>query len=115
MQKSMSISGMRHALGIQEALEQQLVLQRINVGDAQRVGHQRTGGRTAARSHGNVVLLRVADEVPDDQEVSGELHLLDDGEFARQPLLVVVERVLQPALPLQLAQQCPVAGQSLRG
>ena len=32
--------GHRHALGIQEALEQQIVLQRIDVGDAQHIGNQ---------------------------------------------------------------------------
>ena len=96
MQKSMSISGMRHALGIQEALEEQLVLQRIDVGDAERVGHQRSGSRSAARSDRNVVLFGVADEVPHDEEVSGELHLLDDVDLARQALLVIRQRMLQP-------------------
>ena len=65
-----------------------VVLQRIDIGDPKRIGDQRTRRRTAARAHRNVVLPRVADEVPDDQEVSGKLHLLDDGDFPRQPLLV---------------------------
>ena len=42
--------------------------------------------------------LRVADEVPDDQEVAGELHLLDHLDFAIQPLGVFGEVVLQTAL-----------------
>jgi hypothetical protein len=33
----------RDALGIQEALEQQVVAQRIQVGDAERIGDQRSG------------------------------------------------------------------------
>jgi hypothetical protein len=33
--------GHRHALGVQEPLEQQAVAQRIEVGDGQRIGHQR--------------------------------------------------------------------------
>jgi hypothetical protein len=59
------------ALGIQEALEEQLVLQRIDIGDAERVGNERSGGRSAAGTDGNVVLFGVADEVPDDQEIAG--------------------------------------------
>ena len=34
------------------------------------------------------MLARVADKVPDNQEVSGKLHLLNDGDFPRQTLLV---------------------------
>ena len=41
--------------------------------------------------------LGVADEVPDDQEVAGELHLLDDLDFAVQPLGVLRQIVLQAA------------------
>ena len=75
----------RHAdaLGVQEALEQQLVLDRIDVGDAHRVRDQRAGARAAARADRDAVLLGVADEVPDDQEVARELHLLDDAELER--------------------------------
>ena len=96
--------GQADALGIQEALEQQLVLQRIDVGDAQRVGDQRSCSRSAARPNRNVALLGVADEVPDDEEVSGELHLPDHLDLARQTLLVILQRVLQPAHGLELAQ-----------
>ena len=40
----------RDALGVQEALEQQVELQRVDVGDAQAVGHQAAGRRAAARA-----------------------------------------------------------------
>jgi hypothetical protein len=46
--------GHRRALGIKEALEQQTVLDRVDVGDAQRIGDQRAGCRTAARSDPDV-------------------------------------------------------------
>ena len=42
--------GHRHALRVEEALEQQVVAQRIEVGDAERVGDQRAGARAAARA-----------------------------------------------------------------
>ena len=40
----------RHALGIEEALEQQAEADRIEIGDGQRVGDQRAGARAAARA-----------------------------------------------------------------
>ena len=63
--------GQRHALGIQEALEDQVVLDRIDVGDPQAVGDEAAGRRSAARPDRNAVLARVADEIPRDQEVPG--------------------------------------------
>jgi len=83
--------GHRHAFGIQEALEQQLVLQRIEVGDAQSVGNERTGSRSAAGANGNFALFGIADKVPHDKEISRKLHLLDDVQFAFQSLFVVGE------------------------
>ena len=71
----------RHALGVQEALEQQVVGQRVDVGDLQRVGDDRAGGAAAARADGDAVALGPVDEVPDDQEVGVEAHLVDDAEL----------------------------------
>ena len=45
----------RDAFGIQEALEQQVVLDRIEIGDAERIGHQRAGAGAAARTHRHAV------------------------------------------------------------
>ena len=63
--------GQRDALGVQEALEDQVEVDRIDVGDPQAVGDQAAGGGAAARADRNALLARVADEVPDDQEVPG--------------------------------------------
>ena len=63
--------GQRHALGVEEALEDQVVLDRIDVGDPQAVGDEAAGRRSAAGADRNALLARVADEVPDDQEVPG--------------------------------------------
>ena len=73
----------RHRLArrVEEALEQQVVGERVEVGDVERVGDDRAGGRAAARADGDPVLLRVADEVPDDQEVGVEAHLGDHAEL----------------------------------
>ncbi len=69
--------GHRLAAGVQEALEEQVVAQRVEVGDAQRVGHDRAGRRAASRADGDAVGLGEAHEIPDDQEVVGEPHLAD--------------------------------------
>ena len=47
--------GHADALRIQEALEQQPVLQRVDIGDLHRVADQAAGRRTAARTHRNPV------------------------------------------------------------
>ncbi len=73
-----------HALRIEEALEQKVVRNRIEIGDAHRVGDDRAGARAAAWAHGNSRLLRVANEVPHDEEVPGEVHLRDDVELRRE-------------------------------
>ena len=64
-----------HALGVQEALEEQVVRDGIEIGDPQRVRDERARARAAARPDRDAVLLGVADEVPDDEEVARELHL----------------------------------------
>ena len=76
----------RHALGVEEALEEQVVAQRVDVGDPQRVGDDRAGGRATARADGDAVLLRPLDEVPDDQEVGVEAHPVDDAELVLHAL-----------------------------
>ena len=47
--------GHRDALGVEEALEEQVVGDGIEVGDAQRVGHERAGAGAAARAHRDAV------------------------------------------------------------
>ena len=78
----------RHALGVEEALEQQVEAERVEVGDGEHIGHHGTGTRATAGAHRNAVGLRIADEVRHDQEVAGELHLGDDVELKLQALFV---------------------------
>ena len=98
----------RHALRIQEALEQQSVAQRIEIGDAQRVRNQRAGSGTSSGADRNPVLFRPVDEVGNDQEVAGKTHLRDSLELEVEARLVlgapcstralVREERLEPAL-----------------
>ena len=112
--------GHGHPLRIEKAFEQQVVLQRIEIGDLQRIGHQRAGTGATARPHGNIVLLGPANEVHHDQEVAGETHL-DDGiqleieprAIFRLPLVeAVARRVEKPrqALVQPLVRQLPKIG-----
>jgi hypothetical protein len=73
--------GQRHPLRVEEALEDQAVLERVEVRDAQRVGDQATGGRSPARSHPDAVALRPGHEVRDHEEVRREAHLEDDADL----------------------------------
>ena len=77
-----------HALAprVEEALEQQVVLERVDVGDAERVADDGPGGGPAAGSHGDAVVLGELDVVPDDQEVGVEAHLADDPELEVEAL-----------------------------
>ena len=73
----------RHALGIQEALEEQFELQRINVRDAHRISDHRACRRAASGTDGNPLLPRPVDEVPDDQEIVHETLLFEQVDFER--------------------------------
>ena len=73
----------RHALGIQEALEEQIVVDRIEIGNAERPGHQRARTGATPRAHRNLVLASPANEVRDDQEVAGKTHAADHVQFRR--------------------------------
>ncbi len=81
----------RHALGIQEPLEEQHVLHRIDIRNLHRIGHQRSRRRSAPRSHGNAMIARVLDEVPHNQEVARVLHLLDDADLVLEPRLILLQ------------------------
>ena len=78
--------GHRHALGIEEALEQQIEAEGIEVGDGERIGDERACARAAPRPDRDALRLGVFDEVGDDQEVARELHLDDDVELEFEPL-----------------------------
>ena len=82
----------RHAFRVQEALEQQVEAQRIDVGDGQRPGGDGTGPRAAAGADGDPLAFRPLDEVGDDQKVAGEAHAGDDIQLVVQPLAIPVAR-----------------------
>jgi hypothetical protein len=76
----------RLARGVEEAFEEQVVRERVEIGDRERVGDDRARGGAAARADGDAVVLGVLDEVPDDQEVGVEAHLGDHAELELEAL-----------------------------
>ena len=90
--------GHGNALGIEEALEEQIVLERIDVGDAQRVADETAGGGTATGADGNFLGARVLDEIPNDQEVAFIVHLLDHFDFGAEAALVLGKRIAKQIL-----------------
>ena len=86
-------------LGVEEALEQQVVGQRIEIGDLQHIGDQRAGARTAPRANRHAIVLGPLDEVGNDQEVAGKAHLNDGAQLEFQavdidlPLRLIIRRV----------------------
>ena len=107
--------GHGNAFGIQEALKEQVVLQRIHVRDAQRVADQAAGSRAAARADGNFLRARVVNEIPDDQEVALIAHLLDHFDLERQAALVFRQWMAQRALLRQRSRDAAHVARILRG
>ena len=75
------------ALLAQEALEEQLELDRVHRRDAEAVADGAVGRRAAALAE-DPLAARVAHDVPDDQEVARESELRDERELVRELLVV---------------------------
>ncbi len=73
--------GHRHARAVQEAFEKEVVAQRIDLRDAEQVGHDRSRRRSAPRSDGDAVRPRPTHEIPHDEEVRDEAQFADDALF----------------------------------
>ena len=66
--------GHRDSVWIQETLEQQLIFDGVQVGDAQAVGHNAAGGRTTSGSHQVAYGTAGGDIVLDNKEIVREAH-----------------------------------------
>ena len=101
--------GHRDAARVEEALKDQVVRQRVEPRDAGAVRHHRAGAR-AAHVPPDVALFGVARQVPHDEEIVVEPHLVDDGQLIIQSLAdlgVVRSRAvaLAQSVLAQLAQE----------
>ena len=69
----------RDTVGVQETLEQQVVFQRIQLGDSQAISYHTTSGRATSWSYPHIqVLTGRIDKVLHNKEVSRETHRLHD-------------------------------------
>ena len=73
--------GHGYAFRVQEAFENQVIADRVNVGDAHTVGGQTAGAGATARSYRDATGLGIVDEVIDDEIVVGVPHLGDDPDL----------------------------------
>ena len=92
------------AARVEEALEQEVVPDRVDVRDLERVGGDGSRGRSSTRADLDAVLLREADEVPDDQEVVREAHLLDRLQLEPEAVLELGRDGSVPLLQAFLAE-----------
>ena len=90
MQKSTSKSGMLTRSGFRKRSKSRLYGMGSRSVIRIEYATMRARAGAAARADGDAVLLRVADEVPDDEEVARELHLADDVELHLEALAVRV-------------------------
>ena len=81
------------AIRVEKTFEEKIVLQRIQICDAQAVGDQGARRRTTPRTNGDSVFFGVSHKVPNDQKVSRVSHALNDAHLVRQPALVVIQRI----------------------
>ena len=80
------MSGSGDALGVEEALEEQPVGDRVQLGDLQGVGHHGARAGASSRADPDPVALGPQDVVGDDEEVTREPHLQDHPHLVVGPL-----------------------------
>ena len=70
----------RNAVGIQKAFKDEIVLERVEMRNAETVRHHRARRRTA-RVCPNALRARVTRQIPHDEKVRVKAHLVNDAEF----------------------------------
>ena len=99
----MSMSGASCAIVAQEALEEQIELDRIDGGDAEAEADGGVGGRAAPLAE-DAGAIREAHDIPHDEKVAGEAEPLDERELVRE--LRALPRVdLSPSLARALRDE----------
>ena len=74
---------------VKETFEQQVKFQRVEVGNFQRIGHQRSRTGTSPRPYRHTVIFRPLDKLHYDEEVAWKAHLVDNLEFNIQTLVIL--------------------------
>ena len=68
-------------VGVEEALEEEVIADGVDVGDAEAVGYGRSCGRSTPRAHEDAHITGGSDEVLHDEEVPREAHAGDDAQL----------------------------------
>ena len=77
----------RHPLRIQEPLKQQVIADRVKLRDSERIRYQASRRRPSPRPYNNIIVPRIFDKIPHNQEIIYIPHLFDGIQFIVQPLL----------------------------
>ena len=80
--------GHTDTFGVQETLEDEVVADGVDVGDADAVGGNAACTGTTARPHRDALALGVVDIIPDDQIVVRVAHRLDHADLVGQAVFV---------------------------
>ena len=98
----------RNTLGIEKALEQEVIFHRVDIGDADAVGRKAPRPGAAPRPDGDAVGLGVMDEIVDDEVVFHIAHAADGGKLVFQPVPVFLRGIFavvaDKSLPAQAAE-----------
>ena len=86
-------------LGIQKPLEEEVIVEGIDVRDAQGISHEAAGRRSSTGPHGDATGPGKLNDVPDDQEIARVPHGGDDQQFFPQPLPVGFGRLTAGDVP----------------
>ena len=78
------------SFGIQEPFKQQVIFDRIDVGDAREVGNEAAGRAAATRADHDALVLGPVDEILDDQKVRRIACLFDDVQFVFHALALLL-------------------------
>ncbi len=98
------------AAGVEEALEDEVMLQRVYQRNVQGERHDGAGCR-AARVVPDAALAGMAAQIPYNEEIGVKAHVMDDAQFVVEPLADLLAVGALPVAPLQsfLAQAAQVS------
>ena len=79
--------GHGYTLGIQETFKQQVIFNRIDIGDFQAIGYDASCRRSSSRPHHDIITLGIINKIPYNEEIIHVTHAPDNIQFIIQPLL----------------------------
>ncbi|MNS55935.1 hypothetical protein D3C72_887820 [compost metagenome] len=96
-------------IGIKETLKQEVILDRVNIGDADTIGYCRSGGRSTTRTNKYAYITTGFNKVGYDKEVAGKTHGTNGKQLEVDPLFNIRGNLLVALMgpfPGQVQQVC---------